>query len=423
MKINRFIISAIAVMIILSGCSGKNDPQQSDNTQSGGGYDVSLPEGGNSNGNTTSSGGDTSKTGGETADSTVSPDGNSSGDMSYGGAFTERDLDGGYNTDSAVYITLSGNIAEISGGGAECESSVLKILRGGVYVLSGSFDGQIYVEADSLDKVQLVLNGVSVHCKDNAALYIKEADKVFITLPEGTESTLSDSDFYSVRNGDTKTDSAVFSRADIVINGKGTLNVNGSYKHGITSKDDIKITGGILNVTAVNSGIVGKDSVRIASGSITVKAGSDGIKSDNDTNSAKGYVSIYGGELDVYAGKDCIQAESALSLYGGSYNLSAGEYLFNFSAGKVMISGAEICGVGNYLSGGGIDSSVPTVTVSSLSAMADSDIAVSTSSGEEIISGHTYCGAKLFFAASSGFSSGSEYSIAIGSETVSGIAK
>ena len=42
------------------------------------------------------------------------------------------------------------------------------------------------------DKVQLVLSGVTMSNDDSACIFVKNADKVFITLAEGTTNTLSD---------------------------------------------------------------------------------------------------------------------------------------------------------------------------------------------------------------------------------------
>lgn len=75
----------------------------------------------------------------------------------------------------------------------------------------------------------------------------------------------------------------VYSKDDLTINGTGTLNVIANYNNGIVSKDDLKVTGGNISVTAVHDGLRGKDSVTVKDGVITVNAGGDGIKSNNDT--------------------------------------------------------------------------------------------------------------------------------------------
>lgn len=40
------------------------------------------------------------------------------------------------------------------------------------------------VDADDSAKIQLVLAGVDINCESSAAIYVKNANKVFITLAE-----------------------------------------------------------------------------------------------------------------------------------------------------------------------------------------------------------------------------------------------
>ena len=73
------------------------------------------------------------------------------------------------------------------------DSTGVTITAAGTYVISGTLTaGSITVAAGEEDKVQLVLSGVDLTNPDGPALYIKSADKVFLTLADGTENTLSD---------------------------------------------------------------------------------------------------------------------------------------------------------------------------------------------------------------------------------------
>ena len=56
----------------------------------------------------------------------------------------------------------------------------------------------VYKRQGKEDKIQLVFRGVSVHCQDNAPLFIQQADKVFITLEEGTANAFSDGGAYAL---------------------------------------------------------------------------------------------------------------------------------------------------------------------------------------------------------------------------------
>ena len=75
------------------------------------------------------------------------------------------------------------------------------------------------------------------------------------SLANDSTNILSDSSSYSPTIDDSTVDSAIFSKADLAINGSVSLTVNGNYKHGIVSKDDLIITGGIILVSGPeNSG-------------------------------------------------------------------------------------------------------------------------------------------------------------------------
>ena len=69
-------------------------------------------------------------------------------------------------------------------------------LQGLMFCQETISDGQIVVEAGEADKVQLVLNGVSITNSDGPAIEIRSADKVFLTLAEGSENMLSDGEAY-----------------------------------------------------------------------------------------------------------------------------------------------------------------------------------------------------------------------------------
>lgn len=222
--------------------------------------------------------------------------------------FTDRELAGTY-TQTVDISTRAGQT----------------ITKAGTYILSGNItDTMITVAVGENDKVQLVLNGATIENSKGPAIYVKSGDKVFITLKEGTVNTVSDGSYYEITDGDTALDAAIFSRADLAINGSGTLNVTGNYKHGITSKDDLVITAQELNINAKNVGLDGKDCVKICAGTVTINAGSDGIRSDNGEDANRGYVYIQKGTLNVTAGNDGIQAETVLKIDTADMTVTAG---------------------------------------------------------------------------------------------------
>ncbi len=239
--------------------------------------------------------------------------------------FSARDLDVGYEETTATKITLSSGGIAVNGSGADAQGQVITIRSAGTYVLSGSLDdGQVIVEAGEDDKVQLVLNGISVHCETNAALLVRSADKVFLTLAEGSENTLDDGLAYQLSDADGNVDATIFSRADLTINGSGGLTVTGNYKHGIVSKDDLVVSGGTIEITAQGQGMNGKDCVKISGGSFRIQSQGDGIQSDNSEDSGRGFVYISGGTFAIDAQGDAVQAETVLRIDGGGFTLTTG---------------------------------------------------------------------------------------------------
>ena len=199
--------------------------------------------------------------------------------------FTNRDLSGEWEEDEAILVSLS-------------ES--LTITRGGIYVLSGTVEnGAVTVDVPSEEKVQLVLNGVTISCANGPCIYVKNADKVFVTLAEGSKNALTSTGF---AEGD-EADGAVFSKDDIVFNGEGALTIT-SEKHGIAGNDDVKFGGGTYVIHAGERGITGKDSVRIFDGSFTVYSSKTPIRSRNKKNPEKGYVLIVGGTFYLHTDMD-----------------------------------------------------------------------------------------------------------------------
>lgn len=236
--------------------------------------------------------------------------------------FSDRDLSGDYS--ECTDITLSDSTASCSDSSVTVADGSVTITKAGTYKLSGTFTGQIVVNAGDSDKVQLVLDNASITKEGSAALYIINADKVFITTVKGTENTLSSTGKFASSDDATNVDGAIFSKSDITFNGSGTLNVKCESKHGIVTKDDLKITGGTYNITSASQGLSGKDSVRIAGGNITVTSGTDGIHSENTDDTEKGYVYISGGTLNITSGKDCIDASGTVDIKDGTFTFKAG---------------------------------------------------------------------------------------------------
>lgn len=288
------------------------------------------------------------------------------GIYSYDDMFTERDLDVGYDESSAVKINLADDSTTVTVGddteadasetdetkadetqvdesetdgtkadksetnetkaassGVSISGNIITISKEGTYVLSGALsEGQIVVDADSA-KVQLVLDNVDITCASSAAIYIKSADKTFITLAEGSENILMNTAEYEAID-DNNIDAVIFSKDDLTLNGKGTLTINSEYGHGIVSKDDLKLVSGTCNITAKNHALSGKDSVRIAAGTYNLTSGKDGIHSENADDDEKGFVYIASGDFTIESTGDGIDASYVVQIDDGDFDITAG---------------------------------------------------------------------------------------------------
>lgn len=238
--------------------------------------------------------------------------------------FTDRDKEVGYDEDTATAITLSDDASSCDSSSVTISNNTITITDEGTYLLTGRLsDGQVIVNADD-KKVQLVLDSVNINCDTSAALYVKAANKVFVTLASDSENSLSNtSDFVAI--DDNNIDAVIFSKDDLTLNGSGTLTVTAKYGHGIVSKDDLVITSGTYQITAAKHALSGKDSVRIADGVLTLDAGTDGIHSKNTDNDAKGFIYIANGDISITADSDGFDAEETLQVDGGNIEVAAGD--------------------------------------------------------------------------------------------------
>lgn len=238
--------------------------------------------------------------------------------------FTERDLAGTYDLTGAVTIRFDD-------GGVSCDSSAVTlsgttvtITAAGTYLLEGSCtDGTVAVDAAKTDKVQLVLNGLQLCAQTGAAIHVRQADKVFITLAEGSENSLSNGGSFAAA-GEDNVDGVIFSKDDLTLNGTGSLTVTSPAGHGVVSKDELTIAGGDYQITAAEQGFSGKDNVCIAGGSFTVSTGKDGIHAENGEDASLGFVYIQDGTFQIDAQGDGISASSILQIDGGSFTVTTG---------------------------------------------------------------------------------------------------
>lgn len=255
--------------------------------------------------------------------------------------FSDRDKDASYTENTATKITLNQTSAEVAGNGAKADGSTVAITAEGTYLVSGTLtDGQIVVDVQDSEKVQLVLQNASVHCETSAAVYVKNADKVFVTLAEGSVNTLSGGISYTDTDDNT-VDGVIFSKDDLTLNGSGKLTVNAQYKHGIVSKNDIRITGGVYEIKAQSACLSAKDAIKISGGTFTLNSANKGIKAENDEDSKQGNIYISGGTFDLVTEDDALHAAGSIVIDGGSFTISAGDDAVH-SEYDTMVNGGDI---------------------------------------------------------------------------------
>lgn len=282
---------------------------------------------------------------------------------------TDETKDGGAETDETKADESEANETENATSGAYISGNIITITKEGTYVLSGALsEGQIIVDADSA-KVQLVLDNADITCASSAAIYVKNADKTFITLAEGSENILMNTAEYEAID-DNNIDAVIFSKDDLTLNGKGTLTINSEYGHGIVSKDDLKLVGGTCNITAKNHALSGKDSVRIAAGTYNLTSGKDGIHSENADDDEKGFVYIASGDFTIESTGDGIDASYVVQIDDGDFDITAGGGSENATKTHNDIPGG---GTGGNMGGGAPGGDKPSGEAPSGGPSSDSD--------------------------------------------------
>lgn len=259
----------------------------------------------------------------ETSSGSTSTDSSAQG-IDVSNMFSDRDKEIGYDEENSTVIKLSDDSTTCDSDAVQISGNTVTIIGEGTYILSGTLtDGMVIVDAEDTDKVQLVLDGVDITSAESAAIYVREADKVFITTASDSQNTLTNGGTYTAID-DNNIDAAIFSKSDLTLNGAGSLTITAKAGHGVVSKDDLVLTSGTYQIDAASHGLSGKDSVRIASGSYTIVSGKDGIHAENADDTSLGFVYLADGTFDITSDGDGISAGNWLQADGGVYTVKAG---------------------------------------------------------------------------------------------------
>jgi len=222
------------------------------------------------------------------------------------------------NTVNIVYsgtsatVTAADNVApyvsaSVSGGHVTITQSNTDAVDGDeiTYVLSGStIDGSFTLGGSY--KCTVSLAGLTMTNPSGAAINITNSKRIQLTAKSGTTNTLTD--------GSGSQKACIYSKGQLQLQGNGTLNVAGNFKHGIKSASYIEIKNLTLNITsAVGDGINCEEYLLMKSGTLTITGvGDDGIQCDlggttstgettDHEDEDTGNIYIEGGTLNVTA--------------------------------------------------------------------------------------------------------------------------
>lgn len=327
MKISKRIIGMGLILMMLSGtvagCSANNAGTETNQST-----ETTTTE------DTSSTTGTEATTESQEIDSTESTIAMTEGELTV--VTTDLASDSSYDESTAVNIEVSERGFSIDGEGASAVGNVLTITTGGTYVVSGATeDGNIII--DSEEEVQLVLNNVSITSTENSAIYVKNAELTTITVAAGTQNTISDAENYVFEYAtEEEPDGAIFSKDDLVINGTGTLTINGNYSHAVKAKDQLLITELTLVVTSLEDAINASEELVIASGNYTITAGDDAIHSDLA-------LSIDGGVVNIISSEEGIEA-SAIAITGGDITVNSNDDALNAASDEATVNSISISG-------------------------------------------------------------------------------
>jgi len=224
---------------------------------------------------------------------------------------------------TTVKLTFNGNklSASSSDAGVVAEGQAFVITKGGTYELSGNLsNGQLRVRVAKTEQVDLIFNGFTAASSTTAPLYVESADKVVIELAAGTVNSLTDAAIYQFADPSiTKPNACLYSADDLHIKGDGSLTVTGNYNNGIATKNDLKIKGGNITVSAPNNILKGGDSVTIEKGTLKLTTGEDAIKTDNEVDMDKGFILIMSeAKIDIQCLDDALQATKSITVEAGA---------------------------------------------------------------------------------------------------------
>ena len=224
--------------------------------------------------------------------------------------FTQTDLTQTVDTTTAKKITLE-------------DGKDVTIDAAGTYVITGTAkNSTVIVNASADAEVHLVFDNASITNTNKPTVYAVNAKNVYVTTQNSTNNLKVTGEF--TEDDGKNIDAVIFAKTNITLNGLGTLNIDSSA-NGVTSNNDLKVTGGTYNINTAKHGFKALNSIRVADGTFNINATKDGFHSENEDDLTTGYVYIAGGNFTINSEDDGIQGTTITEIDGGTFNINAVE--------------------------------------------------------------------------------------------------
>ncbi len=266
--------------------------------------------------------------------------------------WSEFDLDDTWK-EQDTHIHLTEGTTQTEWKGAKLMGGDLYIRAEGTYVLSGTLKGQIFINTDKKNKIHLVFNGFTVINGKMSPILCERADKVVITLAEGTQNYINDVEYAYVEGANTpdgRNAGAIHAKMGLTINGSGSLTVNANFRHGIVSNSNLRIVSGNITINAVEEGIKGKESVAIRGGNILIASTDDGVKVNQADEEGQGFFAMEGGTLKINTEADGIDVIKTVRIVGGNLQIQSTDHAI-VTEGTVSIAGTPMIRLQAYSGG------------------------------------------------------------------------
>lgn len=226
-----------------------------------------------------------------------------------------------YDESRAAQITLTDQTATVTGQGASFSGQTLTITQGGTYVLTGSGKNiKLVVEAADTDQVHLVFQNLTLE-GEGALLRINKAQEVVISLTEGSQNALTESQ----ASDDEEVKATIHSQVPLTLNGTGNLTLTALTKNALEVEDDLKVLGGTYTVKAANHGFKAEGALAIEAATLTIEAGKDGLHAEHDETTERANISLNPTQLSIAAIEDGVDAGNELTIKGGTITVSQSE--------------------------------------------------------------------------------------------------